>query len=393
MRDVDRVSAVAAVRRCANIEPVSRRAFLAQGGAMAAAGLGAAALGAESNAAEGRSAKGETKMLNVAMLSGWHAHAKGYAKKLSEMPEVKITAVWDEAPERGQAWAKELDADWVPDLDAIWTRPDVDGVAIDAPTNMHADIMVAAADAGKHIFTEKVMALTVDECDRVGDAVRKANVKFCISFPFRTRPETLYAYQAVRDGLLGELSSLRVRVAHNAGSAGWLPPHFWDPVGTGGGAMMDLGAHPMYLARWIGGQPKKISSTFTYMTGHEVEDNAVSVIEFESGCIGVSETSFMSTYNPFMLELSGSEGTLLVGGPDEHRVQIRSNKLATKEWTTPEELPEELPSTVRMWVDGILKGTPIPFGLEEGTQLTELMQYAYVAYLEGKQVEIPKRTA
>jgi predicted dehydrogenase len=252
--------------------------------------------------------------------------------------------------------------------------------------------MVAAAKAGKHIFTEKVMALTLDECNRIAEAVKQAGVKFCISFPYRTRSETLYAKKAVEDGLLGQLTFLRVRVAHDGGSGGWLPPHFWDLVQTGGGAMMDLGAHPMYLARWIGGQPKRISSTFEYMTKHEVEDNAVSVIEFENQCIGVAETSFMSTNSPFSLELSGTEGSLVVGGPEDDSVRIKCKKLG-KDWVKVAESdrPAGLPKPIRMWVEGILENKPIPFGTDEGTQLTELMQYAYVAAKEKRQVEIPAR--
>lgn len=329
-------------------------------------------------------------MLNVAMLSGWHAHARGYAKAVTAMEDARVSVVWDELPERGQAWAKELEAPFEPDLDAVLAREDVDAVVCDAPTNMHADIMVAAANAGKHIFTEKVLALTIAECNRIRDAVEAANVRFCISFPFRTRPGSIFAYNAVRDGLIGDLTFLRARVAHNAGSAGWLPPHFWGPVQCGGGAMMDLGAHPMYLIRWIAGQPKRISSTFTYHTGHEVEDNAVSVIEFENKCIGVAETSFMSTYSPSSIELSGTDGAIFVGGPAES-IQIRSNKLDNKEWHTPNPLPEEGPPPIRTWIDGILHGAPIPFDIEQGTQLTELMQYAYVAHREGRQVEIPRR--
>lgn len=329
-------------------------------------------------------------MLRVAMLSKWHPHAQGYGTALKNMPDVAITAVWDEVPERGREWAEALGAPFVESLDAVYARDDVDGVAINAPTNMHADIMVAAADAGKHIFTEKVMALTVAECDRIAAAVREAGVVFCISYPFLTRPEVQYAQQAVRDGLIGQLSFVRVRVAHNAGSADWLPPHFWDPVQTGGGAMMDLGAHPMYTIRAIGGQPKRISSTFTYMTGHEVEDNAVSVVEFEDKVIGVAETSFMSTHSPFSLEVSGTEGGIFVGGPEE-RLLIRSTKTENKEWHTPDTLPERMPAPARMWVDGVLNGAPIPFGLEEGTQLTELMEYAYKAHAQKRQVEIPAR--
>jgi predicted dehydrogenase len=369
---------------------MDRRAFLARGGAMAAAGISAAALDTKgAHAGEASEAKGETGMLNVAMLSGWHAHAKGYARRLGEMPEVKITCVWDEVPERGEEWAKELKADWVPSLDDVLARSDVDGVVIDAPSNMHADIMVAAAEAGKHIFTEKVMCLTVSECDRVITEVKKAGVTFCISFPFRTRPATLYAHQAVREGLLGQLTSLRVRESHDAGSAGWLPPHFWDPVSTGGGAMMDLGAHPMYLARWICGEPIFISSTFVHMTVHDVEDNAVCTIVFEEGCIGVVETSFMSAHASFSMELTGTEGSLFVGGPDEDLVQIRSNKLDPDKWITPDRLPEALPHPIRMWVDGILEGTPIPFGLEEGRQLTHLMEHAYIADRECEKIVIP----
>lgn len=340
--------------------------------------------------AQGPSEAKETAMLQVAMLSAWHAHAKGYARTLAGMSDVRITAVWDEEPERGQAWAQEMDVPFEADLEAVLSRDDVQGVVVDAPTNLHEKVMVAAAKAGKHIFTEKVMALTIDECDRIAEAVRAANVKFTISYPYRTRPEVLYAKKALEDGLLGELSGLRVRVAHNGGSAGWLPEHFWDPVPTGGGAMMDLGAHPMYLARYFGGRPKRINSTFTYVTGHAVEDNAVSVIEFENGCLGVSETSFLSTFSPFSLELSGTEGTLVVGGPNEKDVRIRSNKLEGQ-WKTITELPEPLPNPLRMWVDGVLKDSPIAFGLEEGTQLTELMQYAYLSHREGRKVDIPPR--
>ena len=99
----------------------------------------------------------------------------------------------------------------------------------------------------------------------------------------------------------------------------------------------------------------------------------------------------MSTNSPFSLELSGTEGSLIVGGPDEKSVKIKSNKLDAKNWITPDKLPDALPSTTQIWVDGILRGAPIPFDTEAGTQLTELMQYAYAAHKEGKQVEIPKR--
>ena len=89
-------------------------------------------------------------MLKVAMLSKWHVHAPEYARRLSEMDDVQLTCVWDEIPERGQAWAKELGTAFEPDLDKLLARDDVDAVCIDTPTNMHKDIMIKAAKAGKH---------------------------------------------------------------------------------------------------------------------------------------------------------------------------------------------------------------------------------------------------
>ena len=360
---------------------MDRRAFLARGGALAAAGLAGLASAQDKPAAK----------LRVAVMSKWHPHANGYAKSLAAMPEVKITAVWDEDAKRGENWARQLKAPFVADHNEVVKRDDVDGVMITAPSSMHADIMVAAAKAGKHIFTEKVLALTVDDCNRVAEAVKAANVKFCISFPFRTKPSTLYAKKVVDEGLIGQVTFIRVRDAHDGASGKWLPDYFWDEKTCGGGAMMDLGAHPMYLNRWLGGQPKRIVSAFANVTGHALEDNAVSVIEFENGCLGVAETGFVSSDSPFSLELAGTEGSLLVGGVDEERVQITSSKLKTKGWVTPEALPEALPPPIAMWVSGIVNGTPIPFGVEEGTQLTELMQNAYLAAKEKRQVEIPPR--
>ncbi|MBI5093052.1 MAG: Gfo/Idh/MocA family oxidoreductase [Candidatus Hydrogenedentes bacterium] len=375
---------------------VNRRDFLAQTGmaaAVAAAGAVIPQAGEPNGVSVAQQAQGAKTMLNVAVLSKWHPHAKGYAQSLKKMPDVKISAVWDEDAARGQEWAKELEAPFEGNLDAVLARKDVDAICVTAPTSMHPEIMIGAAKAGKHIFTEKVLALTVKDCNRIGKAVRAANVKFCISFPYRTRPDCLYAHKAVQDGLLGQLTSLRVRVAHNGASAAWLPAHFYDPKTCGGGAMMDLGAHPMYLSRWFCGQPKRISSTFTSMTGHEIEDNAVSVIEFENKSIAVSETSFVSTNSPFTLELSGTEGSLVVGGPEDRHVTIQSTKLESKGWVTPPELPAAPPAAIQMWVDAILRNGTIPFGIEEATQLTELMEYAYIAHRKQRQVEIPPRAS
>jgi len=319
--------------------------------------------------------------LNVAMLSCWHVHAKGYAEEFQARADAKITVVWDEEPNKGTAFAKSLGVEFEPDLDKLLARKDVDAVCINAPTSMHRDIIVAAANAGKHIFTEKVLAPTAKECADIRDAIEKNGVKFCISFPHRTFPQNLYVKKILDEGLLGTVSYLRVRNAHNGASAGWLPPHFYNEAQCGGGAMIDLGAHPMYLISWLLGKPSEISSAFTYVTGHEVEDNAVCIMKYPSGAIAVSETGFVTGNSPTVLEIHGTDGSLVLTG-NELRLALAKDKGGTPE------LPEALPGAINQFVDGVLYGKEIIFGIDDAIRLTEIMEGAYKAHRQGGFVKV-----
>jgi predicted dehydrogenase len=187
------------------------------------------------------------------------------------------------------------------------------------------------------------------------------------------------------ENLLGTVNYMRVRNAHNGASAGWLPAHFYDEETCGGGAMIDLGAHPMYLIPWIMGKPAEVASAFTYITGHDVEDNAVTLMKFENGAIAVSETGFVSGNCPFILELYGTEGSLMVTGSD---VKINSAKLSEKAagfggWISPDQLPQALPSPIAQFVEGVLYGKEIIFGINDAVVLTEMMDAAYRAHKQG----------
>ena len=328
-------------------------------------------------------------MLKVAMLSSWHVHARGYAKQFQKRDDVQITAVWDERPEEGKKFAEELNVDFEPDLDKLLARADIDAVCVDAPTNMHCEVMVKAANAGKHIFTEKVLALTMEDCRTVKEAVEKNGVKFCISFPHRTFPHNLFAKKVLDEKLIGQVTMLRVRNAHNGASAGWLPPHFYDEEQCGGGAMIDLGAHPMYLIRWLLGKPMEMASAFTEVTGKKVEDNAVSIMKYPDGAVAISETGFVSSFSPFLMEIYGTEGTLVVNGKSVH---FASKKILKNEeysgMMIMHNLPEALPDPVDQFVDGVLYGKEIVFGMGDALELTEMMVAAYKAHKNNGFVKV-----
>lgn len=319
-------------------------------------------------------------MLKVAMLSKWHVHSDGYAKELQAMDDVQVTCCWDEDPIRGAQWAKDLGIDFEPDLDKLLAREDVDAVSVGTPTSMHKQVITAAARAGKHIFTEKVLAFNVADCDEIAAEINKAGVKFSISLPQRCWGRNKYIKSAIDSGILGEVTVLRVRNAHDGAVAGWLPDYWYDPQTTGGGAMMDLGAHPMYLSSWMMGRPRRIQSMFNNITPHPVEDNSVCTIEFENNAIVISETSLVAPMNPNMFEVYGTKGVIICQDQD---IKVKTDK--NGDWFVPE-LPPDDPKPLRQWADGILYGKPIALDIKAARDLTELMQNAYAADREAKEV-------
>ncbi len=324
-------------------------------------------------------------MVNVLMLSKWHVHARDYANTVMAQPDAKITCVWDEDTARGEAWARELGVAFEPDLNKALARPDVDAVVVDTPTTDHPAVMIKAAKAKKHIYTEKALATTLEDCKAIQKAVEENGVKFCISFPRLTWPLAQLCKKAIDDGLLGRIHFMRMRVAHDGASRAWLPEYWYDVDKAGGGAMMDLGCHPMYLASYLLGKPARIASMFNNTCApNGVDDNAVSVVEFENKAIAVLETSFIAPHHGESFELLGSLGAIVqVDG----KIKMRTSQIKDG-WFTPDRLPEQQPSAIRQWLDGIEKGTPIPFDLEKAIALTELLENAYKSDCEQRIVPI-----
>lgn len=319
-------------------------------------------------------------MLNIALVGTWHVHFDQYANEIKNNKECAIMGVWDPDLEKAEMAAKNFGTFAYNNLDDALTNKEVDGIVICTATNQHTDIILKACENKKHIFTEKVLCFTTEDAEKIVKSVKENNTKFCISYPWRTRSDYLWVKDALSQNLIGDVTYMRMRNAHNGASAGWLPPHFFDPVECGGGAMMDLGAHSMYLISWLLGKPKAISSTFTNMTGKEVEDNAVSILEYENGAIAVSETGFVSSHNPFTLEISGTNGTIYAGG---HTNECVYN--IGEGWVNPT-LPEPTATPTTLWVDGITKNEIIPFDVDAAYDLTVLMEHAYLSHQKGIKV-------
>jgi len=317
--------------------------------------------------------------MNIAIISYWHVHAEGYTKEILEKTDSKVTAIWDENIERGTKYADQFNVKYFKEYEELLADQSIDGVVINSATAEHTQLILKAIYAGKKVFSEKVLALTTAECIQIKEALDKYNADITISLVKKCEREFLFAKQMVMSGVLGRITYARMRNVHNGSVANWLPAHFYNKEQCGGGAMIDLGAHPMYILNWLLGQPKTVQSVFTNITGHEVEDNAVSIIEFDDGAIGVSETGFVSNYNPMTLEISGTEGCLLIRDGVTY-----ANKETEGKWITPDQLPASLPSPLTQWANGEPNTQGVTFGMEDAITLTKMMEAAYKSHHSGK---------
>jgi scyllo-inositol 2-dehydrogenase (NAD+) len=327
-------------------------------------------------------------MLTVALLSKWHVHWVDYMNQALANSNISIQRIWDEDSQRGEAWAEDLGVGFEKDLDKLLADPSIDAVIVTTPTNMHKDVIIRAANNGKHIFTEKVLALSVQDCNEIYEAVERNNVKLMIALPRLVEPYYLFVQEAVDQGILGELNTVRVRVAHDGAvhtsksPEGWLPKHFYDPVLCGGGALIDLGAHSIYLTNRLGGKAKTVTANFIIPKGYEVDVHAMATVQYESGAIGILETGFTSGAGMFNMELHGTKGSIMV---ENGKVRMR---LAGSEWEDVNELPNRLPMPMEQWAMSIQNGYMPTIGKEDAILLTLVNQSATLSSNTGIRVNL-----
>jgi predicted dehydrogenase len=315
--------------------------------------------------------------IGVGVVGFWHVHADDYARETVEHPGTRLVAAWDPDAERGAEGAARLGVPQADSLDALLARPDLDAITVTTATNEHSDVIGRAIAAGKHVFTEKLLAPTVAESEELVAAARAEGVSLVVSLPRLSEPFITTATRLADEGALGEITYARVRVAHDGWLAGWLPERFADPVAAIGGAFADLGCHPAYLVqRFLGANPDRITAAYGHVTGRAVEDNAVVVALYPGGALGVAEASFVTTPGASALELRGTEASLLFGFGQES--MIAKGGRFGETWT-PVPLDPAARSPYALWVDAIHGVADTSENLQAAVDLTRFVDAANTA--------------
>ncbi len=327
-----------------------------------------------------------------------------HAEALREVPEAVVLAACSRQKEHVEDFARQ----WgipaaVTDYRKLLDRKDIDVVVVGIPNDLHRDVVVASAKAGKHVILEKPIAHTLHDADAMIDACRKGKVKLMYAETICFSPKYVRAKRLADEGAVGKLYMVKQGEKHSGPHSDW----FYDVKRSGGGAMMDMGCHGIEWARWMYGKPKVKSVTAhcqSVLHGGRTrgDDNSVVILEFEGGGIAVIEDSWAKQGGmDDRAELHGTEGVIYCDLLHGSSMETYSQKGygyavekagATQGWTFTVFEEAHLygfPHEMRHFIHCVINDrTPKETG-EDGRATLEIIYAAYESAGTGKRITWP----
>lgn len=218
-----------------------------------------------------------------------------YMQGLREVPGQRVLINCSRSAERAAAFASKWGIpESTTDMEVAVRRADVDLVLIGLPNDMHLQATLLVAAAGKHVVCTKPLARSGEEAAEMLAVVERAGVLHGYAETEVFSPAVMRVRQMIESGAVGRIFTMRSREAHSGPHAA----HFWDPAHSGGGAFMDMGCHMVEAFRYFlgkGDAPVECiawGGRMVHLEKTTAEDNAVAMIRFASGALGVAEVSW-----------------------------------------------------------------------------------------------------
>jgi predicted dehydrogenase len=201
---------------------------------------------------------------------------------------------------------------WTTQWQELIADPDIGLFDNLGPNDMHATPTIAAAEAGKHVICEKPLGRDADESYEIWRLVAATGVKHMCAFNYRFVPAVRLARELIEAGELGELRHFRGRYLQDWGDT---TENLWrfDRAAAGSGALGDLAAHVIDLARYLVGEIATVGGFVrTFIPGREVDDAVEATVEFRNGTVGTIEATRLALgrRNACQWEINGSKGSL-----------------------------------------------------------------------------------
>ena len=271
---------------------------------------------------------------------------------------------------------------------------ELDAVVITTPTSTHADLVQAVAQAGKAIFCEKPLALTLDETRSALEAVERAQVPLQVGFMRRFDTAYQKAKKLIDSGQIGYPVTFK-----SIGRDPFCPrSEYADPTKSGG-LILDMGIHDFDLARWLmGSEVERVTAEGTTMVCKVLEpvgdiDNAIINLRFVSGALGNVEVSRNAFYGyDIRTEVLGSEGAVIIGA-HQHTPLLLLTRAGARYDTTPyfmERFGDAYRTQLQHFIDCVSSGQPPLVTGDDALAAYEIGVAATQSYQTGQPVSLQR---
>jgi len=318
-----------------------------------------------------------------------HLHAEHLTSRIPSAELVMVVDAFEEAArECAECYAIP---DFSQDYHDVLAHPDIQAVVICSSTNTHARIIEEAAQAGKHIFCEKPIALDLLSLDRALDAVERTGAKFQIGFNRRFDANFRRVRQAVEQGEIGQPHLLHIISRDPA------PPPV-EYIRVSGGLFLDMTIHDFDIARYlIGSEVEEIFATGGVMVDPAIGaagdiDTAIVLLQFANGVIGTIDNSRQAAYGyDQRVELLGSTGAITTGNNYPNTAIISDGRNIHRDLPLHffiERYTESFVSEMVAFVDAVLHNTLTPITGRDGRAPVVMALAAQKSLIENRPVRL-----
>lgn len=353
------------------------------------------------------------RSLNIGMIGyGFmgRTHSNAYRRvnnffDLDVQPVLKAVCGRDteKVAEFAKTWGYEsTETDWK----ALIARDDIDAVDICTPNNLHKEIAIAAAEAGKMVLCEKPLSMDVAEGEEMCQAVEKAGIQNTVWYNYRRVPAVTLAKQLIDEGRLGRIFHYRAQFLQDWTIAEDVPQGgagLWrlDSAAAGSGVTGDLLAHCIDTAIWLNGKINNVSAmteTFVKQRLHNltgkmqevsIDDACAFMCRFDNGSLGLFESTRYARGHKalYTFEINGEKASIRWDLHDLHRLEYfdHSDDSIVRGWRSVHVSDSEQPYMDRWWVPGLQIGYEHTFvhqvadfliGVQDGTPVSPTFREA-----------------
>lgn len=265
-----------------------------------------------------------TSPVRVAILGYGFAGKSFHAYLVGLVPELKIIGIMSRNPETRKRIETEQAVFAFADPEAVFADPNVDLVVVATPNSTHAELCIAALNAGKHVVTDKVMCTTLTECDQMLEAARRSERLLTVFQNRRFDGDFLTVRDTIESGRLGTVRWIEMAWQGFGAWGGWR-----GQAEMGGGRFLDLGAHLVdQMLLLFPDAPKSVYCRMHHdFPDSDVESEALMVITFAGGQTGVIDLSGMTTISKPRFLIKGDAGTLSKYGLDPQEDAMKAGNI------------------------------------------------------------------